>query len=43
VHGHVDGEAVDALAAEDVRGDAGHGHGLWTLATLEAFLRRESW
>jgi asparagine synthase (glutamine-hydrolysing) len=40
---HVAGDAVDALLAEHQRGVANHGHALWTLLTLEVFLRREGW
>ena len=35
--------AVDALIAEHDRGERNHGHALWTLLTLEVFLRREGW
>src|SRR4051812_26200679 len=37
------GEAVDRLLAEHRSGAAAHGHTLWTLLTLEVFLRRHEW
>jgi len=43
VRGHLAGDAVDALIREHRRGSADHGHALWTLLTLETFLRREGW
>ena len=43
VRGHVSGAALDALVAEHRRGSHDHGHALWTLLTLEVFLRREGW
>ncbi len=43
VRGHLKPEALDALVAEHMSGQAGHGHTLWTLLTLEAFLRKERW
>ncbi|MBV8159832.1 MAG: asparagine synthase (glutamine-hydrolyzing) [Acidimicrobiia bacterium] len=43
VRAHVDGAAVDELLAEHQRGAANHGTPLWTLLTLEVFLRREGW
>ena len=39
---HVDGAALDALCGEH-RAGASHGHALWTLLTLELFLRRHGW
>ena len=39
----VDGGALRALVAEHMSGHASHGHGIWTLLTLEVFLRREGW
>jgi asparagine synthase (glutamine-hydrolysing) len=39
----LDGDAVAALVAEHMSGHANHGHGIWTLLTLEVFLRREGW
>jgi asparagine synthase (glutamine-hydrolysing) len=35
--------AVDRLLAEQRSGERNHGHALWTLLTLEVFLRREGW
>jgi len=35
--------AVRALVAEHMAGQANHGHGIWTLLTLEVFLRQEGW
>ena len=43
VAGHMSGPAVRALADAHRRGAANHGHALWTLLTLETFLRREGW
>jgi hypothetical protein len=43
VKAHLDAGAVDAVLAEHDRGDRNHGHALWTLLTLEVFLRRENW
>jgi asparagine synthase (glutamine-hydrolysing) len=43
VRRHLAGHAVDALIHEHGRGTADHGHALWTLLTLETFLRREGW
>jgi len=43
VAGHLSGAAVRAMADEHRRGAANHGHALWTLLTLETFLRREGW
>ncbi|MBA3327766.1 MAG: hypothetical protein H0T43_05650 [Solirubrobacterales bacterium] len=43
VAAHMSGEAVRAMADEHRRGAANHGHALWTLLTLETFLRREGW
>ncbi|MEA2193853.1 MAG: hypothetical protein QOG42_287 [Solirubrobacteraceae bacterium] len=43
VAGHLSGAAVRAIADEHRRGAANHGHALWTLLTLETFLRREQW
>jgi hypothetical protein len=34
---------VDRLLAEHRSGEASHGHALWTLLTLELFLRRHGW
>lgn len=43
VRNHLDGEALDALLAEHRSGSAKHGHPLWTLLTLELFLRQHHW
>lgn len=40
---HLDPAAVDRLVAEHQAGVADHGHSLWTLVTLEEFLRKEGW
>jgi asparagine synthase (glutamine-hydrolysing) len=40
---HLRGEAVDALLAEHAAGTRQRGGALWTLLTLEVFLRREGW
>jgi asparagine synthase (glutamine-hydrolysing) len=40
---HLVPEAVDRLLAEHEAGARNHGHALWTLLTLEVFLRREGW
>ena len=36
-------DALDALLYEHRTGAASHGHALWTLLTLELFLRRQGW
>jgi asparagine synthase (glutamine-hydrolysing) len=43
VRRHLNGEAVDAFLVEHRSGAANHGHALWTLLTLELFLRRHDW
>jgi asparagine synthase (glutamine-hydrolysing) len=43
VRQHVRGEAVDSMLAEHVSGRRSHGQALWTLLTLELFLRRHDW
>ena len=43
VRGHLVPEAVDELLAEHGTGRRDRGHALWTLLTLEVFLRREGW
>ena len=43
VREHLAGAAVDAMLAEHRAGARNHGHALWTLLTLEVFLRREGW
>ena len=40
---HLSPEAVDGMLAEHDSGTRNHGHALWTLLTLEVFLRREGW
>jgi asparagine synthase (glutamine-hydrolysing) len=39
---YVDGAAVRGMVERHQRGAASHGHALWTLLTLELFLRREN-
>jgi asparagine synthase (glutamine-hydrolysing) len=43
VREHLDGGALDGLLAEHAGGRVNHGHAIWTLLTLELFLRREEW
>jgi asparagine synthase (glutamine-hydrolysing) len=43
VRRHVDGTQLDMMLAEHSKGDRNHGHALWTLLTLELFLRRHDW
>jgi asparagine synthase (glutamine-hydrolysing) len=43
VRRHLRGEAIDALLAEHASGARNRGGALWTLLTLEVFLRREGW
>jgi asparagine synthase (glutamine-hydrolysing) len=43
VRAQLNAEAVDQLLAEHHAGRARHGHALWTLLTLELFLRRHDW
>jgi asparagine synthase (glutamine-hydrolysing) len=43
IRAYLDGDALDALVAEHCHGRANHGHALWTLLTLELFLRKERW
>ncbi len=40
---HLNPGAVDALLAEHSGGQARHGQALWTLLTLELFLRKQGW
>ena len=40
---HVDSDALRALLDEHQAGVANHGHAIWTLLTLEIFLRRHQW
>lgn len=43
VRNHLIGEQLDALLAEHRSGERAHGHSLWTLLTLEIFLRKQGW
>ncbi|HEX3801324.1 MAG TPA: asparagine synthase (glutamine-hydrolyzing) [Solirubrobacteraceae bacterium] len=43
VRGHLRGDALDALLSEHQTGTAAHGQALWTLLTLELFLRKQGW
>jgi hypothetical protein len=43
LRGHLQGDALDAMLAEHGSGRADHGHALWTLLTLEVFLRSNDW
>jgi len=43
VREHLNGAEVDRMRAEHKAGAGNHGHALWTLLTLELFLRRHSW
>jgi asparagine synthase (glutamine-hydrolysing) len=43
VRTHLNGGPLDELLAEHEKGAARHGHALWTLLTLELFLRRHGW
>ncbi len=40
---HLEAESVDRLLSEHRQRDRNHGHALWTLLTLEVFLRRQDW
>jgi asparagine synthase (glutamine-hydrolysing) len=40
---HLVPEAVDRILADHDSGAANHGHALWTLLTLEVFLRQQGW
>lgn len=40
---HLSGEAVDRVIAQHASGTHRHGHVLWTLLTLEVFLRGRGW
>ena len=40
---HVDGAALDALLNDHATGQRQLGHAMWTLLTLEVFLRRQGW
>jgi asparagine synthase (glutamine-hydrolysing) len=41
VRAHLSPSAIDAIVGDHRSGRASHGHALWTLLTLEVFLRRE--
>jgi asparagine synthase (glutamine-hydrolysing) len=43
VRRHVDGATLDGILDEHLSGRGNRGHALWTLLTLEVFLRREGW
>jgi asparagine synthase (glutamine-hydrolysing) len=43
VREHLAPEAVTQIVSEHVQSRRNHGHALWTLLTLEVFLRREGW
>ncbi|HYD08716.1 MAG TPA: asparagine synthase (glutamine-hydrolyzing) [Acidimicrobiales bacterium] len=43
VRAHLDGATVERIVAEHDAGDADHGHLLWSLLTLETFLRSRDW
>jgi asparagine synthase (glutamine-hydrolysing) len=43
VRGHLSGEALDQLLRRHAAGSEDRGHAIWTLLTLEVFLRREGW
>jgi asparagine synthase (glutamine-hydrolysing) len=43
VRRHLNGVELDRLVAEHQAGFRNHGHALWTLLTLELFLRRQGW
>ena len=43
VRAHVVPAALDDLLAAHRSGERNLGHALWTLLTLEVFLRREEW
>jgi asparagine synthase (glutamine-hydrolysing) len=43
VRNHLNGEALNQIMAEHQFGVAQHGHALWTLLTLELFLRQHGW
>jgi asparagine synthase (glutamine-hydrolysing) len=43
VNQHLRPDAVRELVAEHQAGAADHGHALWTLLTLEVFLRAQGW
>jgi asparagine synthase (glutamine-hydrolysing) len=43
VRRHLDEDALQRIVGEHMTGARNNGHTLWTLLTLEVFLRREAW
>jgi asparagine synthase (glutamine-hydrolysing) len=43
VRAHVKGDTLDQMLTEHQSGGVNHGHALWTLLTLEVFLRHHGW
>ena len=43
IRAHLRSDALDAMLAEHRSGLGSHGHALWTLLTLEVFLRQHGW
>jgi asparagine synthase (glutamine-hydrolysing) len=43
VNEHLASEALERVLAEHDSGTVNHGHAIWTLLTLEVFLRRQGW
>jgi asparagine synthase (glutamine-hydrolysing) len=43
VRRHLNGHELDVMRNEHAAGTSSHGHALWTLLTLELFLRRHDW
>lgn len=43
IRGHLIGGELDRLLAEHRTGEHSNGHALWTLLTLEIFLRKQGW
>lgn len=43
IRSHLEGEPLDTILASHLAGRADHGHALWTLLTLEVFLRSREW
>jgi asparagine synthase (glutamine-hydrolysing) len=43
VRAHLRADSLDAMLAEHRSGSASHGQALWTLLTLELFLRKHDW
>lgn len=42
-HGFLKADAIERIVREHRAGASNHGHTLWTLLTLEVFLRKEGW